>query len=136
MFNKKAQGLSLNVIVIAALVLLVLVILALIFLGRLSTTSQEIAQCENKGGTCQDGSPQTGAADCGETATPIDELGVTPLGQGGLLTSIIQQKNIAQCERKTAPPIICRRLACFPNHGIGRKSSPADDVEVVYVPLG
>ena len=37
MKNKKAQGLSLNVIIIAVLALLVLVILAVIFTGKLGT---------------------------------------------------------------------------------------------------
>jgi len=50
--NKKAQGMSLNVIIIAALGLLVLVVLAIIFTGNLGTTVREIDKCSNKGGTC------------------------------------------------------------------------------------
>ena len=42
---KKAQGLSLNVIIIAAIALIVLVILAIIFIGRMSTTTKEIDKC-------------------------------------------------------------------------------------------
>lgn len=51
---KKAQGLTLNTIIIAALVLLVLVILALIFTGRIQIFGSETAACENNGGTCKD----------------------------------------------------------------------------------
>ncbi len=47
--RKKAQGLSMNVIIIAAIALLVLVILAVIFIGRMGTTTRNIDQCK---GTC------------------------------------------------------------------------------------
>ena len=46
---RKAQGLSLNVIIIAAIALLVLVILAIIFIGRMGTTRAGVDQCQ---GTC------------------------------------------------------------------------------------
>jgi len=51
---KKAQGLTLNTIIIAALVLLVLVILALIFTGRIQIFGTESAACANNGGQCKD----------------------------------------------------------------------------------
>jgi len=44
--SKKAQGMSMNVIIIAALALLVLVILAVIFIGRMGTTTKGIDQCK------------------------------------------------------------------------------------------
>ncbi len=47
--SKKAQGMSMNVIIIAALALLVLVILAVIFIGRMGTTTKGIDECK---GTC------------------------------------------------------------------------------------
>lgn len=47
--SKKAQGLSMNVIIIAAIALLVLVILAVIFIGRMGSTARNIDQCK---GTC------------------------------------------------------------------------------------
>ncbi|MFC1742281.1 hypothetical protein ACFL3V_07135 [Nanoarchaeota archaeon] len=46
--SKKAQGLSMNVIIIAAIALLVLVILAVIFIGRMKTTTSGIDQCKGK----------------------------------------------------------------------------------------
>ena len=49
---KKAQGISLNVIVIAALALLVLVILAVVFIGRMGFWGDDVNDCENKGGVC------------------------------------------------------------------------------------
>ncbi len=46
---KKAQGLSLNTVVIAAIALLVLIIIASIFSGKLSLFSTDTRLCENKG---------------------------------------------------------------------------------------
>lgn len=48
---KKAQGLSLEVIVVAALVLVVLVILIIIFSGKIGSFSNSVEDCGNKGGT-------------------------------------------------------------------------------------
>ncbi len=59
--NKKAQGLSLNTIIIAALVLLVLVILAVIFTGRMGKWGSETSNCEKQGGSCIE--------ECGEGLT-------------------------------------------------------------------
>lgn len=47
--SKKAQGMSMNVIIIAALALLVLVVLAIIFIGRMGKTTEGIDACV---GTC------------------------------------------------------------------------------------
>lgn len=47
--SRKAQGMSMNVIIIAAIALLVLVILAVIFIGRMGTTARGIDQCK---GSC------------------------------------------------------------------------------------
>ena len=48
----KGQGISLNVIVVAAIALLVLVILSVIFVGRIGTFGEKAADCEQKGGKC------------------------------------------------------------------------------------
>ncbi len=50
--NKKAQGISLNVIIIAAIALLVLVILSVIFMGRMGTFSDKSQDCTSQGGQC------------------------------------------------------------------------------------
>jgi len=50
--RKKAQGLSITVIIVAVIALLVLVILALIFTGGLGKWGVKVAECENKGGKC------------------------------------------------------------------------------------
>ena len=52
MTHKKAQGLSLNAIIIAALALLVLVILAVIFMGRAGMFRKESGSCGTMGGYC------------------------------------------------------------------------------------
>ena len=51
----KGQGISLNVVVIAAIALLVLVILSVIFVGRLGLFGEKAADCEQKGGECKAG---------------------------------------------------------------------------------
>jgi len=60
MKNKKDQGISINVIIVAAIALIVLVVLAVIFIGRLGTFSTSVESCENKGGRCFSFTP------CGE----------------------------------------------------------------------
>jgi hypothetical protein len=50
--NKKAQGMPLNTIVIAAIVLVVMVVLILIFTGRMGKTSQDLQTCQAQGGKC------------------------------------------------------------------------------------
>jgi hypothetical protein len=49
---KKAQSLSMNTIIIAALALLVLIIIALIFTGRIKLTREGIDACASNGGSC------------------------------------------------------------------------------------
>jgi hypothetical protein len=49
---KKAQGISVNVIIIAAIALLVLVVLSVIFIGRMGGWGKAAGACENKGGKC------------------------------------------------------------------------------------
>jgi flagellar basal body-associated protein FliL len=64
--SKKAQGMSINIIIIAAIALLVLVILSIIFIGKMGKTREEVDKCETNGGTC--------TADCsaiGEYVRPV-----------------------------------------------------------------
>ncbi len=49
---KKGQGLSMDVIIIAAISLVVLVVLIAIFTGRLGKFTAEIKDCQAQGGTC------------------------------------------------------------------------------------
>jgi len=56
---KKAQGISINVIIIAAIALLVLVVLSVIFMGRLGGFGAGVVDCENKGGNCAGSCPVT-----------------------------------------------------------------------------
>lgn len=46
--SKKAQGLSMTVIIVAAIALLVLVILSIIFIGRMGKTTESIDQCKGR----------------------------------------------------------------------------------------
>jgi hypothetical protein len=54
---KKAQGMSVNTIIIAIIVLIVLVVLVLIFGGYIKGWTGSVATCSGQGGTCVDGSP-------------------------------------------------------------------------------
>lgn len=48
MDNKRAQGLSLNTIIIAAIVLIVLIVLWAIFTGRMGGFAKEVAVCRGE----------------------------------------------------------------------------------------
>lgn len=50
--NRKAQGISINVIIVAAIALLVLVVLSIIFVGKLGLFGEKTSACETVGGTC------------------------------------------------------------------------------------
>ena len=78
--NKKAQGLSLNVVIVAALVLVVLIVLVVILTGRtgkFTEGTKEVdkdyapGKCEIPGtgrsceGTCPSGTVSVGDMDCG-----------------------------------------------------------------------
>ena len=55
--KKKGQGLSMNVIIIAAIGLVVMVVLIAIFTGRLGGFGQKLAE-EQKGLTCEGDAPE------------------------------------------------------------------------------
>jgi hypothetical protein len=50
--NKKAEGLSLTTIVVAALALLVLIVLSVIFVGKMARTQEKGKDCVLRGGVC------------------------------------------------------------------------------------
>ena len=49
---KKAQGISMTTIVVAAIALLVLVVLSVIFIGNMGDWITKAKDCTNKGGIC------------------------------------------------------------------------------------
>lgn len=53
MFNKKAQGLSMSIVVVAVLAILVLVVLAVIFTTQTGKTGRELQGCIATGGLCR-----------------------------------------------------------------------------------
>ena len=61
---KKAQGISMNVIIIAAIARLVLVVLSVIFMGRMGEFGIQTADCQNKGGKCV-----SSGVSCGEVGS-------------------------------------------------------------------
>ena len=68
---KKAQGISVNVIIIAAIALLVLVILSVVYIGRMGDWGAQTADCENKGGRCAE---ECGSEDYGTDDYPTPYL--------------------------------------------------------------
>ena len=50
---KKAQGISLNVIVIAAIALIVLLVIVFIFTGRIKVFGSTISSCTSQNGVCE-----------------------------------------------------------------------------------
>jgi hypothetical protein len=52
MLNKKAQGMSMNIIVVAAIALLILIIIIAIFASRMGKFASTQDSCDGKGGTC------------------------------------------------------------------------------------
>ena len=59
---KKAQGISVNVIIIAAIALLVLVVLSVIFIGRMGNWGKTSNDCISNGGRCRNGDERCGDA--------------------------------------------------------------------------
>ena len=49
---KKAQGLSLKVIIVAVISLIVLIVVTAIFTGKISIFGENIKDCSSKGGVC------------------------------------------------------------------------------------
>ena len=70
--NKKAQGISIEVIIIVAIALLVLVILAVIFVGKLGVFGVKVGECTNKGGKCTVNACGAAGTDAADYPTPID----------------------------------------------------------------
>lgn len=65
---RKAQSLSLNTIIIAAIALLVLVVIAVIFSGRSQIFGTELRSCENQGGVCREDGCNSNEAKVGDSS--------------------------------------------------------------------
>lgn len=82
----KGQGMSINVIIIAALALLVLVVLAVIFLGRSQVFVSEAGDCVNKGGSCFSGACPSDTTEfrawsCAKTAEGASQRCCVPISK-------------------------------------------------------
>jgi len=69
--HKKGQGISMTVIIVAALALLVLVVLSIIFLGKMGDTANVVSSCTDKGGYCVD---ECSAAGIEEAGGPVGAM--------------------------------------------------------------
>jgi hypothetical protein len=70
LMDKKGQGISLNVIIIAAIALLVLVILSVIFMGRMGVFGEKSKDCQTQGGKCAAVNSNCGEGDTADYPTP------------------------------------------------------------------
>jgi len=52
--NKRAQGLSLNMVIVAAIALIILVIIVAIFTGNLGRFGVGVSACSTKSGVCKE----------------------------------------------------------------------------------
>jgi len=107
--HKKAQGLSLNTIIIAIVVLIVLVVLIMIFTGYFgSRFTPEVTSCANAGGSCEDKDSGCGFDAFGGSLRPIS---------GSCLK-----------DRKPDPDKICCPRGLGPGTGAAPETTPpADD---------
>jgi hypothetical protein len=84
MRGKKAEGLTMNVIIIAALAIIVLLILVLIFTGQLKVFTGTLKSCTDMGGKCETGNDcTTTAAGKQECRCPSESMVKLPNGDCG-----------------------------------------------------
>ncbi|MFH2027600.1 MAG: hypothetical protein ABIJ08_00540 [Nanoarchaeota archaeon] len=72
---KKAQGLSLNVVIVAAIVLIVLIVLWAIFTGRMGAFSQGATQTQRCNDVCVAAGRIAGTAQDLECTNPATDVG-------------------------------------------------------------
>ena len=75
MKSKRGQGLPMNTIVIAAIVLVVLVVIVLIFTGSMGQFTGKLKDCNQNGGICQENKCSTNQVEikrtnCEDTKDP------------------------------------------------------------------
>ncbi|MBI2541393.1 hypothetical protein HYV80_01665 [Candidatus Woesearchaeota archaeon] len=71
---KKAQGMPINVIIIAALALVVLFVLATLFTGRTKLFAENLESCASKQGVCKNTPCDTGEAAVPNTKCSQEEI--------------------------------------------------------------
>ncbi|MBN2881583.1 hypothetical protein JXM83_06060 [Candidatus Woesearchaeota archaeon] len=108
--SKKAQSMSLNVVIVAALALIVLVVLTAIFISRMNTSSEKVGQNDDNAfnNICMkpvDGYSQSKCVAASQCNTPWEVSrpdGGTATGAGNWLD--------CQAGSNTADPKVCCRL--------------------------
>jgi hypothetical protein len=124
--NKRAQGLSLNTVIIAVTVIIVLVVIIVIFTRGMAGFSGELPSCASKGGYCE--------ADCGANNYPVRN---TDCDETGLLCCVpMSQTDGSKCRAMggvchgrdgVAPNLESKgRLDCAPGEGCYVNSPCAD----------
>jgi hypothetical protein len=84
---KKGQGMSLNVIIMAAIALIVLIVLVFIFTGRIKGFGTGLADCGSKGGIC-DPAGNLRTRTCSEGKAPILNTNCEEPENGGTICCI------------------------------------------------
>ncbi len=78
--NKKAQGLSMNMIILAAIALIVLIVLVVIFYGKAKSFSASAGDCVQKGGTCTPKTESCDGPNLGQMSCKDDEYCCMKIG--------------------------------------------------------
>jgi len=92
--NNKSQGLSLNVIIVAAIALIVLIVLWAIFTGRMGQTVSKLEECPTpciSSGACE--VEDTAKKDaCSGLVTTSTGSSAIPIGSTGRVCCLIEKK--------------------------------------------
>jgi hypothetical protein len=79
--NKKAQGLSMNMIILAAIALIVLIVLVVIFYGKAKSFSASAEDCKQKGGDCQPKTQSCDGPNLGQMGCADDQFCCMKMGE-------------------------------------------------------
>jgi hypothetical protein len=92
--STKAQGLSLNVIIVAAIALIVLIVLWAIFTGRMGQTVTKLEECNScmDASKCEIADPAKNAACPGYVPHPSTGSPSIPVGSTGPVCCLIEKK--------------------------------------------
>ena len=78
---KQAQSLSLNVVIVAAILIIVLFVVVLIFTGKIKGFTKDLENCEAKGGECAGVGNICSSKGEGYASIPRTDCGTRNLGE-------------------------------------------------------
>jgi hypothetical protein len=101
---KKAQGMSINTIIIAILVLIVLVVLVMVFSGYFGGWTRNVASCQSQGGSCAGDSSMTRSAyTCQYSGASDKQSGVVTALTGRCDVNKVYDQDLVCCPPGAVP---------------------------------